>query len=79
MTSNEMKSAYQDIEQWADSRNTSVEIVMAILDLSKTEEICNRIWEDPTSSEIEAIRERAFRLTEEDELYWGKFETLERS
>lgn len=66
-----------EIEKWADSRETSIEIAEIIIDYANTLEEAQRVWESPTKFESQIIKMLAFDKTEDDELYWG-CETLNR-
>lgn len=57
----------------ADSRETSTEIMEAIAWLAETEEQAERIWKDPSDSELVAIIERVTGNGREDasDFCWG--------
>ena len=58
----------------ADSRETSREIMEAILFVARNDEsVADRIWSDPTDAELIAIYERATKngLIDASDLYWG--------
>lgn len=63
-----------DVEEWADPRQTSIEIAQAILEVASDWDEAQTIWENgcdaATNSKIIA---RAFELTTDDELHlwWG--------
>ena len=63
----------QELEQWADCRNTSIEVAEAILFIASGEKDADRIWEDATDAEILAIWEYATNngLHDDSDLYWG--------
>lgn len=74
-----MTQIIQDLEQLADSLNTSVEICTAILTIAKDDADFDRIWNgDGTEEEERHVRETALNLSKEDVLFWGDFETVER-
>ena len=62
---------YQELEQWAQSREVSFEIAKAIQYFSNDYEEMHQIWEDPTPKQIIKVMKMAWDLTDEDELYWG--------
>lgn len=67
-----------ELEQWADSHQTSIIITKAIEELSiKTNRPMNKIWQNPTKKEDEFIFRGIWKKTDEDTLYWG-LETFER-
>ena len=70
----------RSLAQWADVRNTSIEIARAIknvasdhheTDTQEHADLMQQIWEDANHHQIHAILADAFSSTEEDELYWG--------
>jgi hypothetical protein len=64
-----------NINEWAVSRETSIEVVEAIFELAQGDENkAQQIWEDGDDRIIDI----AFSKTEEDEPYWGE-ETISRS
>ena len=64
---------YQELEQWAATRETSEEIAQAIFEIARGDkEKANSIWEAPTWSETEAVKEIAFKKARfVAVLYWG--------
>lgn len=61
-----------DLQQWADSRETSLAIVQAIRDMSDTEAEMQDLWEDPTGQQRTRIIETARRYAPNHiGLYWG--------
>lgn len=75
-----MTQIIQDLEQLAQSLNTSAEICTAILTIAKDDADFHRIWSgDGTAEEEKHVRETALNLTKEDVLFWGDFETVERA
>lgn len=62
------------IKEWANARETSIEIAQAIFELAKNDEVkAQQIW-DEGSDEVLPL---AFSKTKEDTLYWGE-QTIER-
>lgn len=58
----------------ADSRNTSAELLDAMLYIANGDEtVADRIWQDPTEAEIIAIYERVTKngLIDPAEFKWG--------
>lgn len=69
----------QQARAFGSTRETSVEIAEAILDLAGGEETeAQHIWAEPTEDEIIAVERVAFAMTDEDTLFWG-VETVRRS
>lgn len=67
-----------DTRNFAENRDTSLEICEAILEFSyKNDKSAARIWDSPTEQEQESIIIMAFSLTDEGELHWGQ-ETIKR-
>ncbi len=63
----------QEIQNFADSHETSIEIANAIFKCSDhTERSACENWEDPTDKEQQYVVELAFSQTEETELFWGE-------
>ena len=68
----------QELEQWAQSRELSFVIALAIQKLcSNDQNEMHQIWEDPTPKQIIKVMKIAWDLTDADELYWG--DTLHRN
>lgn len=65
----------ENLNAWADSRNTSIEIAKAIFDLAEAN--ADEIWCAPTPAQVEKIRNRAFEHSDATVLYWGD-ETIHR-
>ena len=63
----------QELEQWADCRNTSKEVAEAILFVASNEEDADRLWQDATDEEIRAVWEYATDngLHDDSDLYRG--------
>ena len=63
----------QELEQWADCRNTIKEVAEAILLDASNEEDADRLWQDATDEEIRAVWEYATDngLHDDSDLYWG--------
>lgn len=69
----------QSLAQWADARQTSIEIARAIKDAARNragdgldiETAMQDLWEGPTDAERALIEAAAFATTDEDELHWG--------
>jgi len=68
-----MKKDITELEGWADSRGTSIEIAEAIHSIADDDADASRIWEAPADYEITAIWERATKngLINDDGLWWG--------
>jgi len=70
----------EELEQWASSRETSIEIAEAIHQLAH---MCawdpDTIWEDPSFQQFSAVMSHAWELADEGvlELHWGE-ETMVR-
>ncbi|WP_434779141.1 YccJ family protein [Neisseria sp. Ec49-e6-T10] len=65
----------QDIEAWANVRETSIEIAEAIFELAKDDEaLAEQIWEEGSDE----VLVKAFAKTDAERLFWGT-ETMERS
>ncbi|MFV7771699.1 YccJ family protein [Shewanella marisflavi] len=63
------------INEWAASRETSIEIAEAIFELAKGDEaLAQKIWEEGDENVVSS----AFEKTDENELFWGD-ETLSRN
>jgi hypothetical protein len=73
MSSN--NTAEINVESWCDSHQTSPEIAEAILWIAQSIDELERIWQNPTSGELQCIVERATRNGIDDaaELQWGDF------
>jgi hypothetical protein len=80
----------EELEKWADSRQTSIEVAQAIDEIAPKqyhEGFMASIWQDPSFDETASITERAFELADKyasmlgrmgvDELHWGQ-ETIQR-
>ena len=67
-----------NIRQFASTRETSVEIALAIFEIA-AEGDENRMWAEPTEEEVKAVEVRAWELADadEDRLHWG-CETIKR-
>ena len=63
----------QFLEQWAQVRETSLEIAEAIFELASGDDDAERIWSDPSTSEISAVEALAWALADDDctALNWG--------
>lgn len=63
---------FASIRQFASTRETSDEIALAIFEIA-AEGDENRMWEDPTEAETEAVIARASELAPSDKetLNWG--------
>lgn len=68
----------QTIRDFADKRETSIEVAIAIFEIANAGEE-DRVWDSPTSAEFAAITTRAWELSDDDEdkLFWG-VETIRR-
>lgn len=68
----------QTIRDFADKRETSIEVAQAIFDIAAAGDE-HRMWESPTQAEIAAVEARAWELAADDEdaLVWG-VETIRR-
>jgi len=69
---------FDELKQWADSRETSVEIAYAIMKVAPSKQDAKRIWENGSDIECESVVEiaRKYVAEDEEELYWGE-ETIE--
>lgn len=57
-----------NIQSWADTRETSLEIAQAIFELANNnEQLAQQIWENGD----DRVLALAFSKTDKDELYWG--------
>ena len=67
-----------NIRQFASTRETSVEVALAIFELADEGDE-SRMWTDPTEEELKAVAARAWEIADADEdtLHWGN-ETLRR-
>lgn len=65
------KLTIEDVESWADSRETSIEISREILKTGADSIECERIWNSPTEKETSLIVKNAFKSTDDDSLFWG--------
>ena len=64
----------QDIEAWAQIRETSVEVAEAIFEKAEDDEVlAEQIWEEGN----DGVLVNAFAKTDADHLFWGT-ETVER-
>lgn len=65
-----------NIREFASTRETSVEVALAIFELADEGDE-NRMWTEPSDTEVAAVTERAWELADADEtkLHWGN-ETL---
>lgn len=62
------------VHEWANLRNTSVEIANAIFELAKYDEkLAEKIWEEGSDE----VLKTAFANTDKDTLFWGE-QTIER-
>jgi len=60
------------LEQWAATRNTSIEIARAIFEIADDDDQAALMWEDPAwFGALGRIQARAFELTDADTLHWG--------
>lgn len=60
------------IQNWANSRETSLSIARVILAISSDAEEAERIWANPTKEEFYLIRDAAFLVDiDESSLCWG--------
>lgn len=68
-----MERKKTDIINEAESRETSVEIMQAIAEISRSYSDAVRIWENPTNPELVAIFERVTKngLIDSTEFCWG--------
>ncbi len=63
-----------DIQSWADIRETSIEIAEAIFELAgNNEAMAQKIWEEGSDEALKI----AFGKTDKNTLFWGE-ETIER-
>jgi len=64
----------KNLEKWAESRNTSIEVAEAIWNLTDDSSEKQQIWEDPTPEEIIAIWERVTMngLLDGADFWWGE-------
>lgn len=68
------KSVIKNIEEWANVRNTSIEIAEVIFELAQNDEVlAEKIWQEG----LDEVLPKAFAKTTDDILYWGD-ETIER-
>ncbi|QUI71280.1 YccJ family protein [Pseudoalteromonas sp. M8] len=57
-----------NLQNWADSRETSLEIAEAIFELANNNEtLAQEMWEEGD----DRVQVLAFSKTDEDELFWG--------
>ena len=63
----------KNIEQWAQSTNTSIEIAEAISEIASSSRTIQKIWDNPTNLEFRHVLIRADELAnhETDEMTWG--------
>ena len=68
-----MLMSRDELQQWAQARDTDTAIATAIMRMATDEETMQQLWETPTQDEIEEIMELAAVLADEDdsELQWG--------
>jgi YccJ-like protein len=59
----------RELHAWAQARETSYEIAHVIRGMGPD---ADRIWEHPTPEEMTAVLEQAWKLTDDDALYWGR-------
>jgi len=73
MKTNEIDHMRQEISQWADCRNCSNEVAEAIFFIASSEKDAERIWQDPTKLEADAIWEYVTRNGMHDaaDFSWG--------
>ncbi len=71
---NHIVDNFNELEQWADSRKTSLEIAYAIMKISPSKQEADRIWNNGSELECDGIIEMAREYAAEDEekLYWGE-------
>lgn len=64
---------YEDFMKSADSRETSEEVMEAIMNVSKSADDAVRIWESTTREEFIAVWERSTKngLIDGNDLFWG--------
>ncbi|AHF77603.1 hypothetical protein Sant_2572 [Sodalis praecaptivus] len=63
-----------DVSAWADIRQTSIEIAVAIFEVANDDEaLAQKIWEEGSDEALQI----AFARTDKNQLYWGE-ETVER-
>jgi len=63
----------QNIETWADSHETAIEIANVIFEMADSNDDAERIWQNPTDSEILEIWKKATHgeLLNASDLFWG--------
>lgn len=63
----------QALKHWADCRETSGEIAMAIFEIADGDDDADRIWESPSDTESAQVIARAWALADDDreKLFWG--------
>lgn len=63
-----------DVSVWADIRQTSIEIAVAIFEVANDDEaLAQKIWEEGSDEALQI----AFVRTDKNQLYWGE-KTVER-
>lgn len=65
--------APENIEQWSDSRKTSIEVALAIFEIASSEEEADRIWEEPDDEEQMAVWKAVTEdgMLDPSEYWWG--------
>ena len=64
----------EEMIKWADSRETSIEIAAVIFEYATSDEMAQKVWEQPTDFEMAVISMLAFDKAEDkenDTLSWG--------
>jgi hypothetical protein len=75
----QQNTSLDELNRWSDSAGCSGEIALAIWELTADADTADRIWQDPTPAEFDAVTTRAWELADADdtELHWG-LETIRR-
>ena len=73
-------ASIEELTQWADSGETSIEVAYAIMELATDKSNAMIIWGAPTDEQYAAVIKKAWALADEDEdtIAWGS-EALRRA
>lgn len=66
-----MNTNSSELNEWAESRETSIEIAQVIFENSTTLEQAEELWQNPSNDDHSIILMLAFDKTEDEELCWG--------
>lgn len=77
-TINQLDITIEELKQWADSRETSEVVALAIHAIADNKRSADAIWEDPTPAEMDHVRMAVQNYIDsgdydaQDEYHWGE-------